>query len=253
MEELIKIDRTDHGRNVVSARELHAFLEVGRDFSNWIKDRIAQYGFVEDQDFKVFANSGENLRGGRPTKEYSITLDMAKELSMVERNERGKIARQYFIACEKKLREVVGKTVPEKISGAAQVFEAGLRIATLIGCDRNASAISANQLALRHTGVDLLGDMGQTHLLAGDQGTLWHTPTELGLMLGGVPARDVNLMLAGAGFQARTPDGRWAPLEAHGGLFRIFDVGKKQGSGVPVQQVKWSAKVLEKMFPERGA
>ncbi|MFG1247610.1 antA/AntB antirepressor family protein [Xanthobacter flavus] len=90
----------------VDARELHAFLQVGRDFSNWIKDRIAQYGFEQGRDFEVFAETGENPSGGRPSKEYAITIDMAKELSMVERNEQGKKARAYFIECERVAREV---------------------------------------------------------------------------------------------------------------------------------------------------
>jgi len=89
----------------VNARELHAFLEVGKDFSTWIKDRIAQYGFAEGQDyvFTLLPNFGEKGQG-RPTKEYHLTLDMAKELAMVERNEKGKQARQYFIECERRAR-----------------------------------------------------------------------------------------------------------------------------------------------------
>ncbi|MDD9334082.1 MAG: antA/AntB antirepressor family protein, partial [Bartonella sp.] len=88
----------------VNARELHAFLEVKRDFSNWIKDRINKYSFLKNQDYIVFANFGENLQGGRPSTEYHLTLDMAKELSMVEHNEKGRQARRYFIECEKKLK-----------------------------------------------------------------------------------------------------------------------------------------------------
>ncbi|WP_455475711.1 antA/AntB antirepressor family protein [Bartonella sp. B17] len=88
----------------VNARELHAFLEVGKDFSNWVKDRINKYEFIENQDYIVFANFGENSQGGRPSKEYHLTLDMAKELAMVERNEKGRQARRYFIECEKKLK-----------------------------------------------------------------------------------------------------------------------------------------------------
>ncbi|WP_074168048.1 antA/AntB antirepressor family protein [Candidatus Arsenophonus triatominarum] len=87
----------------VNARDLHAFLEIGKDFTTWIKDRIKQYGFAENIDFIVFTNSGENPFGGRPAKEYHIALDMAKELSMVERNEKGKQARQYFIECERRI------------------------------------------------------------------------------------------------------------------------------------------------------
>lgn len=86
----------------VSGRDLHAFLEVGKDFSNWIKDRIEQYGFIEEADFTVFARTSGNASGGRPAKEYALSLDMAKELSMVERNDQGKRARQHFIECERR-------------------------------------------------------------------------------------------------------------------------------------------------------
>lgn len=102
--ELIHISE-ENGKRAVSARELHNFLGVGKDFSNWIKDRIKKYGFVENQDFEVFARFGENPNGGRPSTEYALSIDMAKELSMVENNERGKQARRYFIECEKRLRE----------------------------------------------------------------------------------------------------------------------------------------------------
>lgn len=100
MEEIIKITEKD-GRKAVNARELHAFLGVGKDFSSWIKERIFKYGFIENQDFEVFTQIGENLQGGRPAIEYALSLDMAKELSMVENNEKGRQARKYFIECEK--------------------------------------------------------------------------------------------------------------------------------------------------------
>ena len=79
-------------------------MGVGRDYSNWIKDRISKYDFKENQDFIVFANSGENPQGGRPTIEYALSLDMAKEVCMVENNEKGRIARRYFIEVEKRYR-----------------------------------------------------------------------------------------------------------------------------------------------------
>lgn len=90
----------------VDARELHTFLEVGRDFSTWIKDRIDQGLFVEGKDYVVFPGIGENPQGGRPSKEYGLSISMAKELSMLERNEQGKLARQYFIECEERLAAV---------------------------------------------------------------------------------------------------------------------------------------------------
>ena len=109
-QELFQISETEINgimTKTVSARDLHEYLEVGKDFSTWIKGRIEKYEFVENQDFVVFAKFGENPQGGRPMSEYAITIDMAKELSMVERNEQGRSARRYFIECEKKLREVV--------------------------------------------------------------------------------------------------------------------------------------------------
>lgn len=88
----------------VNARDLHSFLEVGKKFADWIKDRIEQYGFIEETDYVTFSQNGEK---GRPTVEYAISLDMAKELSMVERNEKGKQARQYFIECERRAKDPV--------------------------------------------------------------------------------------------------------------------------------------------------
>ena len=84
----------------VNARELHEFLGVSSKFADWIKNRIEQYDFVENQDFVTLT---KNLVNGGKQNEYHITLDMAKELSMVERNEKGKQARKYFIECEKQL------------------------------------------------------------------------------------------------------------------------------------------------------
>jgi anti-repressor protein len=107
MEELIKITEQD-GRQAVSARELHQFLDSKQEFANWIKNRIDKYGFVEGQDFCSFDNSIKRETGATIRKEYAISIDMAKELCMIENNERGKQARRYFIACEKKARNPFG-------------------------------------------------------------------------------------------------------------------------------------------------
>ncbi len=88
----------------VNARELYTFLEVNVCFNDWIARRIEEYSFQENQDFVSFTQKRVKPKGGRPSTEYHITLDMAKELSMVERNEKGRQARRYFIECEKKLR-----------------------------------------------------------------------------------------------------------------------------------------------------
>lgn len=86
-------------QQTVNARELHAFLESKQEFSNWIKNRIEDYGFLDGVDFLTNLSKTQ----GRPRIDYFLSLDMAKELSMVERNAKGKQARQYFIDCEKRL------------------------------------------------------------------------------------------------------------------------------------------------------
>ena len=105
MQELIALNTIEFDgseQQTVNARELHAFLEVGKDFSTWLKDRIEKYDFIENVDYVRFSpESGKTPYGGRPSVEYHISLSMAKELCMVERNEKGKQARQYFIECER--------------------------------------------------------------------------------------------------------------------------------------------------------
>ncbi|MBF0488409.1 MAG: antA/AntB antirepressor family protein [Nitrospirae bacterium] len=97
-------------KQTVNLRKLHEFLGVGKVFRAWITERIEQYDFLENKDFVVSSETGLNPNGGRPSKEYYGTLDMAKELSMVERNAKGKQARQYFIECERRLKEGVGNS-----------------------------------------------------------------------------------------------------------------------------------------------
>ncbi|MFP0547879.1 antA/AntB antirepressor family protein [Acinetobacter baumannii] len=96
----------------VDARELHKWLDSKYQFSDWIKLRIKTYGFVENEDFVCLSEISETqTRTGRKgraiRKNYVLTLDTAKELSMVENNEQGRAARRYFINCEKVLRKTV--------------------------------------------------------------------------------------------------------------------------------------------------
>lgn len=96
MNELIKVTY-DNDRPVVSARELHDFLEVETPFNKWFP-RMCEYGFTEGQDFWTFLSEST---GGRPAQEAALTIDMAKEICMIQRSEKGKQARQYFIQLEK--------------------------------------------------------------------------------------------------------------------------------------------------------
>ena len=100
--ELIKVNEN----NTVSARELHEFLESKERFSKWF-NRMLGYGFELSKDFASVPKSTPVNNGGiQMLEDYEITLDMAKEISMIQRTEKGKQARQYFINCEKKLKNI---------------------------------------------------------------------------------------------------------------------------------------------------
>ena len=105
--ELIKIIERE-GRQLVSGRELHEFLEIRTKYKDWFR-RMVEYGFEEAIDFIRVAQkrATNNLKNPVTTViDHAISIDMAKEISMIQRTEKGKVARQYFINCEKKLNEV---------------------------------------------------------------------------------------------------------------------------------------------------
>lgn len=103
MNELIKVTY-DNDRPVVSARELHDFLEVKTAYKDWFP-RMCEYGFTEGQDFNPLKNEQVQIEGGRAVTRHildaALTIDMAKEICMIQRSEKGKQARQYFIQLEK--------------------------------------------------------------------------------------------------------------------------------------------------------
>ncbi|EEB1927405.1 antA/AntB antirepressor family protein [Salmonella enterica subsp. enterica serovar Hvittingfoss] len=107
-----------HQTNVVSARALHAALRVSSRLTDWIKRRIAEYGFIDGDDYQVVdILSVSNLSSAKSRQQiahdYLLTLDTAKEIAMVERNERGRAIRHYFIHCEEELQHLSPQTVRE--------------------------------------------------------------------------------------------------------------------------------------------
>lgn len=237
----------------VSARELHDFLGSKQDFSTWIKARIEDYGFQEEQDYlKVEpvapqkngtekSTAYENWRG---RIEYYITLDMAKELAMVERNARGKEARQYFIACERQLK-TQGITEPASaVTIAATEFRALYQMLRVMELDKNAAAIGANGAVIRTSGVNLLELTGQTRLLSETQKD-WFIPTELGKMLEpNMKPAEVNIHLAANGLQLKNPaTNRWELTEAGHKYGRLVELTPAHG-GKMRTQILWTSGVL---------
>ena len=133
MSELIKVDFTGD-RPAVSARELYEFLEVGSDYRHWFP-RMCEYGFMEGQDFNPVKIDRVQQEGNRMVSrvvdDAAVSIDMAKEICMLQRNEKGKLARQYFIQLEKDWNS------PEKVMARA------LQIA-----DKKIKALEENKLAL---------------------------------------------------------------------------------------------------------
>lgn len=118
--ELIPVHQ-ENGELWVDARTLHAALQVGRDFSNWIRGRLEEVGAEEGEEFIVLDSSPDlaSKRGGHNRRDYWLSLDLAKEISMLERTEIGRRIRRYFIEAEKKLRS--GFAMPSTLSEALQL------------------------------------------------------------------------------------------------------------------------------------
>lgn len=100
MSDLIPMTQTPDGQQAVSGRALHQFLGIGKHYTTWFEDMTA-YGFTAGQDF-IPISGDRPATGGRPRQDHALSLDMAKELSMIQRTDRGRQARQYFIDCEKR-------------------------------------------------------------------------------------------------------------------------------------------------------
>lgn len=118
MQELIHVTTNEQGSRVVSARELYDFLEIKANFADWCK-RMFEYGFEEGRDFITIL--GKSL-GGRPSIEHVLTLDTAKEIAMLQRSDKGKQARQYFIECERQLKAQVALTPSQALLQQVQLM-----------------------------------------------------------------------------------------------------------------------------------
>ena len=193
MNELIKITY-NNDRPAVSARDLHDFLEVKTAYKDWFP-RMCEYGFTEGEDFCSFLSEST---GGRPAQDAVLTIDMAKELCMIQRNEKGKQARQYFLQIEKDWNS------PEKVMARAlQIAGDKLkRLENKVEADAPkvlfADAVSASKTSilvgelaklLKQNGVDigqhrLFRWMRENGYLIRRNGTDFNMPTQKSMDLG---------------------------------------------------------------------
>ena len=187
----------------------------------------------------------EKPTAGRPSTEYVFSGERGKRDSIVVV---AQLCPEFTARLVDRWQELeAGAALPAAGAGSVPItqtardFKALFGVARLLGMDKNASAISANQAVAKITGTNMLQLLGATHLESEVQ-ALFYTPTELGKRLG-LSARVVNTLLAGVGMQARYGD-HWQPLPAAEGFCRVMGTGKRHGDGTMIQQVKWSDAVL---------
>lgn len=151
MNELLKINTTDSERITVSARELHKALEVSTDFNHWFT-RMCEYGFEDGKDFTTFLSEST---GGRPSQDAQITVDMAKEIAMLQRTEKGKEVRKYFIQVEKEWNS------PERVMARAlEIAHKTIETLKVENSEMKPKALFADAVAVSNSNI-LIGDLAK--------------------------------------------------------------------------------------------
>lgn len=124
MQELIPITTNELGDRAVSGRALHDFLEIETPYMKWFI-RMIDYGFTQETDFQTILSEST---GGRPSTDHALTLDMAKQIAMIQRTPRGKQAREYFIEVEKRFKQsALALTDDEIVAQALQITSAKVK------------------------------------------------------------------------------------------------------------------------------
>lgn len=158
MNELVKVN---FDTQTISARELHSTLNIGTKFTTWF-ERMCEYGFTEGNEF--FPKMGETSKqcGGRPSADYDISVDMAKQICMIQRTPEGKAVRQYLIDLEK------AWNTPEQVMARAlriadrtigELKYSNQRLAA-VNEEMKPKAIFADAVATSHTSI-LIGDLAK--------------------------------------------------------------------------------------------
>ena len=206
MNELINVTLNDNHEPVVSGRQLHEALDVKTKYADWF-NRMIDYGFAENQDFLLLKNEQQTGRGGHNKADHIIKLDMAKEIAMIQRTERGKQVRQYFIQVEKDFNS------PEKIMARALLMadQKVHKLEAQIEADRPkvlfAEAVSASHTSilvgelaklLKQNGVDMganrLFNWLRAHgYLIKRNGRDWNMPTQKSVEMGLIRVKETNI------------------------------------------------------------
>lgn len=154
MQEIINVNLNDNHEPVVSGRQLHEALGVKTKYADWF-GRMIEYGFTENEDFLLLKNEQQTGRGGHNKVDHIIKLDMAKEIAMIQRTEKGKEVRQYFIQVEKDFNS------PEKIMQRALLYanQNIMKLEAQIEADRP-KVLFANAVETSESSI-LIGDFAK--------------------------------------------------------------------------------------------
>lgn len=249
MNDIIKIHDGDFP---VDARELYEFLRSKRQFSDWIKDRIQKYGFVEGEDYISLHKNVKRKNGATTRIEYSLTLDTAKEISMVENNDRGRQARRYFIDVEKRYKQMQDATaLPQPGTVASLHREAAKLLTEVAGVKPGIAAAAAYSQIEKRTGEDM--SEYKKLLPPAEHETGFLNATEVGKRVGGLSARKLNQVLADLGFQYQEEDSKGRKM------WRLTDEGKQYGEEMPFErnghtgyQIRWTERVVDVISTDGG-
>ncbi len=241
MNELIKIEPAEIGGETIqtcNARDLHAFLEVKSNFRDWIRNRIEDFCFQENQDYVTVA---KNLAGGGKQKDYYLSINMAKELAMVERNAKGKEARLYFIDCERIAKQVTAHPVICYETGRIEAaFCIAEKLASVFKVSKERAAVHALAAIQKDIGMEAEPFRGLIPSIPVENAALLN-PTEIGKRLKPVTnAAAVNRNLALLGF-----------IERVGKEWKLTEKGAEYGENRPYErnshsgfQILWKESVL---------
>lgn len=237
MSALIPIREHD-GRQAVSGRELHAFLDVATPYKDWFP-RMLAYGFIEGEDFGAILSEST---GGRPATDHALTLDMAKELAMIQRTPKGKQARQYFIEVEKDAR---GLQIPQTLPEALRAYAAEVE-------QRQALEAHVAVIAPRAEAWDELADAGTDYAVGDAAKILQRAGVETGPQRLFEQLREIRWIFRGG-------DHRWRAYSAavHDGyLAERAQPPRRDHTGELVAvapQVRVTARGLERLRVRLGA
>jgi len=245
VKKLINIQKSTIGNNEinsVSARELYLGLGLAaQHWSAWSKTNIEQNEFfLQGVDFIQLPTMG-SASSPNPPKDYAISIDFAKHISMMAKTSKGHEYRNYFLELENNpVQQLSLATVANELEGA-------IKIANLLGYVGNQGLLSANKATKNKTGVDCIALL-EIELIAPKKEHAI-TPSDIGVRLGGISGMKVNQLLKNAGLQVDNRTARnaiyWTPTEKGVPYAQLTDTNKKHSDGTPIKQVKWFESVIK--------